>query len=97
MTKPATVTQVHVRRDALDQASLVEVDLPPLAHGAVRLEVESFSVTSNNITYAVVGEQIGYWKFFPAPDGYGIVPMWGHAKVIESNFADIAVGERVYG
>lgn len=97
MTTPATATQVHVRRKALDQASLVEVHLPPLADGAVRLEVESFSVTSNNITYAVVGEQIGYWNFFPAPEGFGIVPMWGHAKVIESNCADITVGERVYG
>ena len=27
----------------------------------------------------------------------GIVPMWGHAKVVESNHPDIAVGERVYG
>lgn len=90
-------TQVHVRRDDLSAAELVEVPAKPLAEGAVRLEIESFSVTSNNITYAVVGEQVGYWKFFPAPDGYGIVPMWGHAKVIESNCADIAVGERVYG
>jgi hypothetical protein len=27
----------------------------------------------------------------------GIVPMWGHARVIESRHPDIAVGERVYG
>lgn len=90
-------TQVHVGRDDLNSATLVEVPSTKLADGAVRLEVESFSVTSNNITYAVVGEQIGYWKFFPAPDGFGIVPMWGHAKVIESNSDEIAVGERVYG
>lgn len=92
-----TVSQVHVRRDNLQSAELVEVPLSELAEGAVRLEIESFSVTSNNITYAVVGEQVGYWKFFPAPDGFGIVPMWGHAKVIESNHGDIAVGERIYG
>lgn len=90
-------TQVHVRRDNLQSAELVELPSAELADGAVRLEVESFSVTSNNITYAVVGEQVGYWKFFPAPEGFGIVPMWGHAKVIESKSDEIGVGERVYG
>ena len=89
--------QVHVDRNNLGQAELVEVGQQPLADGAVRLEIESFSVTSNNVTYAVVGEMVGYWNFFPAPDGMGIVPMWGHARVIESNCPDIAVGERVYG
>ncbi|MEE4287959.1 MAG: DUF2855 family protein, partial [Erythrobacter sp.] len=77
------------------------VDLPPLGEGAVRLRVESFSVTANNVTYAVVGDGFKYWDFFPPAgedcEGMGIVPMWGHAEVIESNHADIAVGERVYG
>ncbi|MDC8753513.1 DUF2855 family protein [Erythrobacter sp. sf7] len=91
------VVQVHVRKDALAEASLVEVPLTPLAEGAVRLAVESFSVTANNVTYAVVGDGFRYWDFFPAPEGLGIVPMWGHARVIESNHPDIAVGERVYG
>jgi hypothetical protein len=89
--------QVHVRKDALAEASLVDVPLADLAEGAVRLAVESFSVTSNNITYAVVGDGFRYWDFFPAPEGLGIVPMWGHARVIESNHPDITVGERVYG
>ncbi|MEM9310602.1 MAG: DUF2855 family protein, partial [Pseudomonadota bacterium] len=96
-----TLQQVHVRKDALDNATLVEADTAPLADGAVRLKVESFSVTANNITYAVVGDGFMYWDFFPpkanAPEGLGIVPMWGHAVVIESNSDAIAVGERVYG
>jgi hypothetical protein len=89
--------QVHVRKDALVDAVLSDVPLPELADGAVRLEVESFSITANNITYAVVGDGFKYWDFFPAPEGLGIVPMWGHAQVIESRHPDIAVGERVYG
>lgn len=89
--------QVHVRKHALTDAALVGVPLAPLADGAVRLAVESFSVTANNITYAVVGDGFRYWDFFPAPDGLGIVPMWGHAQVIESRHPDIAAGERVYG
>lgn len=89
--------QVHVRKGALTQASIIEVPLAPLAEGAVRLAIESFSVTANNVTYAVVGDGFRYWNFFPAPEGFGIVPMWGHARVIESRHSDIALGERVYG
>ncbi len=92
-----SLQQVHVRKDELSNATLVEAGMAPLAEGAVRLKVESFSVTANNITYAVVGDGFKYWDFFPAPQGHGIVPMWGHAQVIESNCPEIAVGERVYG
>ncbi|WP_298466955.1 DUF2855 family protein [uncultured Erythrobacter sp.] len=96
-----SLSQVHVRKDELTNATVVEADSGELADGAVRLKVESFSVTANNITYAVVGDGFGYWNFFPPkaddPEGLGIVPMWGHAKVVDSNHSDIAVGERVYG
>lgn len=96
-----TLSQVHVRKDALTETALVESDAGDLADGAVRLAVESFSVTANNITYAVVGDGFGYWNFFPPKgadsEGLGVVPMWGHAKVVESNHPDIAIGERVYG
>lgn len=92
-----SVTQVQVRKAVLTNASLVAVPHVPLKDGAVRLAVESFSVTANNVTYAVVGDGFKYWDFFPAPEGLGIVPMWGHARVIESRNPEIAVGERVYG
>ncbi|MEQ8772267.1 MAG: DUF2855 family protein, partial [Erythrobacter sp.] len=92
-----TTQNIHVRKDALARAELVHVEPMELAEGAVRLAVESFSVTANNVTYAVVGDGFKYWDFFPAPDPYGIVPMWGHARVEESKCPDIAVGERVYG
>lgn len=92
-----TLTQVHVRKSALTETALMEAPLVPLAKGAVRLEVESFAVTANNVTYAVMGDSFKYWEFFPAPEGFGIVPMWGHARVSESLHPEIAVGERVYG
>jgi hypothetical protein len=63
----------------------------------VRLRVESFAVTANNVTYAVAGDAFGYWNFFPAEAEWGVVPMWGHAVVEVSNHADLTVGERVYG
>ena len=95
------VAQVHVRKGALTETSITEVPLTPLAESAVRFQIESFSVTANNVTYAVVGDGFRYWDFFPASapasEGFGIVPMWGHARVIESRHAEIAVGERVFG
>jgi hypothetical protein len=88
---------VHVTKSDLTDAHVVDHDLPPLADGHARLRVESFAVTANNITYAVIGDMFGYWNFFPAPDGLGVVPMWGHAIVEASNHPEIAAGERVYG
>ena len=92
---------VQINRGDLTQSRIVTQDQPALADGWVRLAIDSFSVTANNVTYAVVGDAFGYWNFFPAIDdnggAWGVVPMWGHATVSQSNHPDLAVGERVYG
>jgi Protein of unknown function (DUF2855) len=89
---------VLVTKSNLNGARVVPYLMPPLADGAVRLKVESFAVTANNVTYAVIGDMFGYWNFFPTgEEGTGIVPMWGHAVVEASHSPDIEVGERVYG
>jgi hypothetical protein len=71
-----------------------EVALEP---GQVLLEVERFSLTANNITYGVVGDRLGYWSFFPAPEGKGRIPAWGFARVVRSNDAELPEGLRLYG
>ncbi len=88
---------VQVNRSDLSQARIVDSPALSLGDGEVRLKIESFSVTANNVTYAVVGDAFGYWNFFPGEGEWGVVPMWGHAVVVESRHPDIAVGERVYG
>lgn len=88
---------VWFRKDDLSDHREQEIALPPLAPEAVRLRIESFAVTANNVTYAVIGDMFRYWDFFPAEGDWGVVPMWGHAVVEDSNCAEIAVGERVYG
>jgi hypothetical protein len=70
---------------------------PTLADGEVLFEIERFSLTANNITYGVVGEQLGYWRFFPAPDGWGRIPVWGFARAVASRAADVEEGTRLYG
>lgn len=88
---------VWVKKSALTETHIHNNALPALGDGEVRLKIESFSVTANNITYAVIGDMFGYWNFFPAEGDFGVVPMWAHAVVEESRHPDIAVGERVYG
>ncbi|MEP7348828.1 MAG: DUF2855 family protein [Sphingorhabdus sp.] len=88
---------VWLNKTALSEAHIHEEALPPLGECEVRLRIESFSVTANNITYAVIGDMFGYWNFFPAKGDMGVVPMWGHAVVEDSTHPDISVGERVYG
>ncbi len=74
----------------------------PLATGEVRLRVDRFALTSNNITYAAFGDAMNYWQFFPTSQadaalGWGIIPVWGFGTVSESAHADVPVGERFYG
>ncbi len=69
----------------------------PLAEGEAMLAVESFALTANNVTYGAVGDQIGYWKFFPAPEGQGRIPVWGFARVVRSNTSDAPEGLRLFG
>lgn len=88
---------IWVTKAALTETKVHDDTLPALSDGEVRLKIESFSVTANNITYAVIGDMFGYWNFFPAQGDYGVVPMWGHAVVEESRHPQISVGERVYG
>lgn len=94
----AEIATIEVRRDDLSQTREVKTAAGALAPGAARLKIERFAITANNVTYGVVGERIGYWKFFPASeDGWGVIPVWGVAEVIESEAAELPVGERLYG
>ena len=86
-----------VAKDDLRRTELRETAPAPLADGEVRLAIESFALTANNIPYAVFGEMMQYWSFFPGPEGFGRVPVWGHARVEESRHPEIPVGQRFYG
>jgi hypothetical protein len=70
--------------------------------GEAVLRVDRVGVTANNVTYAVLGEAMRYWEFFPAGDfglepRWGLVPLWGFAEVVASGVPDITPGQRVYG
>jgi hypothetical protein len=95
-----TTTSIFVRRDDLRQTRIVEdkAASAPLSKGNVRLRVDAFALTANNITYAVFGNAMRYWDFFPTEtEGEGCIPVWGFADVVESGVNGVAVGERFYG
>ena len=92
-----TNTFVVDRKD-LRSARWVHAERPALPAGSVRLRIDSFALTSNNITYAAFGDAMRYWDFFPTGDALtGCIPVWGFADVLESNVAGVAQGERFYG
>jgi hypothetical protein len=87
-----------VQRNNLREVRVVESTHPPLPEGAVRMRIDSFALTSNNITYGAFGDAMHYWDFFPCQEpGFGRIPVWGFADVEASNVEGIAVGERFYG
>jgi Protein of unknown function (DUF2855) len=91
-------TQHLVRKDALHTTQIVQTPDEALHSGQVRVRVGRFAFTSNNITYAAFGQAMKYWQFYPSgQDGWGIIPVWGFATVVQSSHAGVAVGERLYG
>ena len=90
--------EFRVRRDDLSQCEVAETEpREDLADGEAQLEVERFALTTNNVTYGQVGDLLGYWDMFPAPDGWGRIPAWGYARVDESRSPLLDPGARLYG
>ncbi len=97
-----TATRFCVSRADLHATRLLpDPDAPAtraLAEGELRLQVLSFALTANNITYAAFGDKMKYWQFFPSgAEGWGCIPVWGYAEVVESRCAEVTTGQRVYG
>lgn len=69
----------------------------PLGEGEVLLAVERLAVTANILTYASLGDELGYWRLFPAAPGWGRIPAWGHAVVVGSRRPDFDLGARYFG
>ncbi len=95
------MTQYQVHKRDISQTRLVPDRMGELRQGQVKVKIEAFSFTANNITYWALGDQLGYWQFFPAADNqdgnWGIIPVWGFAEVLASKHEQVPVGERLFG
>ncbi|MGC4893675.1 DUF2855 family protein [Micromonospora sp. DT31] len=91
-----------VDRDDLAHTTLVDGAAPALAAGEALLRVDRVGLTANNVTYAVLGDAMRYWEFFP-PERHGLdrrwglPPLWGFAEVTASTVPGVEPGQRVYG
>lgn len=85
-----------IDKTQLATAHIVIADPQPILVNQIRLKINRFALTANNMTYAAFGTAMRYWDFYPHSAG-GVVPVWGFATVIESACADMAVGARFYG
>jgi hypothetical protein len=94
------VSDFIVARHDLQDCKFIETTLPDanaLPDEALLVRVDRFAFTANNITYAALGDQLKYWQLFPAPAGFGIVPVWGFGQIIASRHPSIDTGERLFG
>jgi len=89
--------EFEVNRHDFRDTRVVDTPSPDLASGQIRLAVERFAVTTNNITYAVAGDMLDYWGFFPVDDQWGRLPVMGLGTVTESENPEIGEGGRYFG
>jgi len=97
---PLKSTDFVVARHDFQQCKFIETAIPGatgLPEDALLIKVDRFAFTANNITYAVLGDELKYWELFPAPEGFGNIPVWGFGEVIASRHQGIAIGERLFG
>ena len=93
----ADAWSLALRRDDLAKTELRDETIPDTGPGEALLRVDRVGVTANNVTYALMGDAMHYWDFFPTTEGWGLVPLWGFGEVVASQTDGVTVGSRVYG
>ena len=90
---------LEIRRSSIGEAEVLTEPVAELDDGQIRLRIDRFAVTANNVSYAGAGDMLGYWDFFPSsdPTTWGRVPAVGYAEIVESRNADLPVGGRYHG
>ncbi len=87
----------EVDRQDIRTTRVVDTVPRTLAPGEVRLGVERFAFTSNNVSYVIAGDMLDYWGFFPTDAPWGRIPAIGIGSVVESANPDVEVGGRYFG
>ncbi|TDR22798.1 DUF2855 family protein [Marinicella litoralis] len=96
------MSEFQVHKQDISQTRLLDTRKGnEILDGQIKIKIEAFSFTANNITYWAMGDKLAYWQFFPASvnqtSEWGIIPVWGFAEVVESTHTGINVGERLFG
>ena len=89
---------LEVDRSATATTRLTTDPARDLVPGEVRFRVDRLAITANTVTYAQMGDVLGYWDFYPSGDPtWGRVPAMGWADVVASAHPDVEAGGRFYG
>jgi hypothetical protein len=89
--------QMLAHRSETMRFEVQKIPLLELKANEIRLEIEQFGLSSNNITYAALGNSLHYFSFFPVNENWSALPVWGVGCVTESNVESVPIGTRVYG
>ncbi|HMB38378.1 MAG TPA: DUF2855 family protein [Wenzhouxiangellaceae bacterium] len=95
----ANPARLLMNRGEFSEMALETLDSPPEANeGEAVFRIGRFALTVNNVTYATFGDRLHYWDFFPVDRaGWGQLPVWGYADVVESKADGVEAGQRYYG
>jgi NADPH:quinone reductase-like Zn-dependent oxidoreductase len=87
-----------IDRSDLSATTLVDAaEMRPLA-GQALLRVARVGLTTNNLTYCALGDELRYWDYFPTPTpGMAHIPLWGYAEVVATQYDALKPGDRVFG
>ncbi|KAI8917086.1 hypothetical protein DFJ77DRAFT_547912 [Powellomyces hirtus] len=96
-----TNTELWVEQGDIGKVIFKAVPIPDLKKNEILCRIDTFGLSANNVTYAMLGRSYRYFDFFPVAGDtekkYGKVPVWGMATVTRSNHTEIPTGERIYG
>jgi Protein of unknown function (DUF2855) len=94
---------INIDRDDVTKTEMVTADTS-VGHKEILVQIDSYAMTANNVTYAVFGKPAGlfgndqgYWDFFSERGEPGRLPVWGFATVLVSDIDGVAPGDRFYG
>lgn len=78
-----------------------------LAPSSLRFRPSILSLSTNNFSYARIGQLMGWYAIYPLPPStpapyddsktYGRISAWGYAEIIDSTVTGIAAGQTMYG
>ena len=87
-------TTLLITKAAISNCRLAQV---PLKKAQSVFEIKELAFTANNVTYALCGESLRYWSFYPYSENEGILPAWGYAECIEPGESSLQRGQLFYG
>lgn len=89
---------LEIKRSDINEFRIVDSTAPRDAGpGTVVLRVDRLALTSNNVSYALSGDFLDYWGFFPTEQGWGRLPAMAFSTVVSSAVDGIAPGSRWFG